>query len=144
MSTVMVTGMRMPAPEACTRRPARSTGKFGPRAARSVPAANSNIEDTNSFRVENRSCKNAVIGIMMAFTRVNPVVSHWAVDWSTDISSMMEGSAGVTRVWFNTVTKAPNTNTASIIHCLRVSFICYLVCFSSSCVLLANVSCGGI
>ena len=63
------------------------------------------------------------MGIMMAFTSVNPVVSHWAVDWSTLISTMMDGSAGVTSVWFSTVTKAPDTSTASIIHCLHVSFI---------------------
>lgn len=80
MSTVMVTGMRMPAPAACTRRPPRSTGKLRPTAANSVPTANKLIENTNSFRVENRSCRNAVMGIMMAFTSVNPVVSHWAVD----------------------------------------------------------------
>ncbi len=35
---------------------------------------------------------------MMAFTRVKPVVSHWAVAASTPISSMMEGRAGVTTV----------------------------------------------
>ena len=34
----------------------------------------------------------------MAFTSVNPVVSHWAVDWSTLISTMMDGNAGVTSV----------------------------------------------
>ena len=98
MSTVMVTGIRMPAPAACTRRPPRSTGKLRPTAASSVPTANRLIENTNSFRVENRSCRNAVMGIIMAFTSVNPVVSHWAVDWSTLISTMMDGSAGVTSV----------------------------------------------
>jgi hypothetical protein len=80
MSTVMVTGMRMPAPMACTSRPPKSTGKFGPTPAISVPTAKVAMENTNSLRVEKRSCKNAVMGIMMAFTRVNPVVSHWAVD----------------------------------------------------------------
>ena len=59
----------------------------------------------------------------MAFTRVNPVVSHWAVDWSMDISTIIEGNAGVTRVWFSTVTKAPSTKTVNISHCLRVSFM---------------------
>ena len=44
---------------------------------------------------------------------------------------MMDGSAGVTSVWFNTVTKAPNTSTANISHSLRDSFIFYLVCYSS-------------
>ena len=44
---------------------------------------------------------------------------------------MMDGSAGVTSVWFNTVTKAPNTNTANISHSLRDNFIFYLVCYSS-------------
>ena len=34
------------------------------------------------------------MGIMMAFTSVKPVVSHWAVAASTLISVMTEGSAG--------------------------------------------------
>ena len=39
--------------------------------------------DTRKSRlVVKRSVKKAVMGIMMAFTSVNPVVSHWAVDLS--------------------------------------------------------------
>ena len=59
------------------------------------------------------------MGIMMALTRVNPVVSHWAVAASTAISVMMEGMAGVTSVWLRTVVNDPVTSTISISHCLR-------------------------
>ena len=62
------------------------------------------------------------MGIMMALTRVKPVVSHWAVEVSlTFISAMMAGSAGVTRVWLSTVTKVPKISTAIINFCLLVS-----------------------
>ncbi len=73
MSTVMVMGMSMPAPAACTSRPASSMGKLRPTAAMALPPANSSMEVMNSLRVEKRSCRNAVMGIMMAFTSVNPV-----------------------------------------------------------------------
>ena len=56
-STVMDMGMRMPAPMACTRRPARSTGKFGVRPHMSAPTRNSAMENRNSRLVENRSCR---------------------------------------------------------------------------------------
>ena len=59
---------------------------------------------------------------MMALTRVNPVVSHCAMEASTPVSTMMDGRAGVTTVWFRMATKVPNTMTASIRNCLRVSF----------------------
>ena len=50
------------------------------------------------------------MGIIMALTRVKPVVSHCAVAASTFISVMMEGKAGVTRVWFSTVTNVPKNH----------------------------------
>ena len=81
------------------------------------------METTNRPLVEKRSCKYAVMGIMMAFTSVKPVVSHWAVAASTLISSMMEGRAGVTTVWLSTVINAPKTSTVIMAHCLRVKFI---------------------
>ena len=62
------------------------------------------------------------MGIMMALTRVNPVVSHWAVDASTDISTMTDGRAGVTTVWLRTATNVPTMSTTSIAICLLVSF----------------------
>ena len=61
------------------------------------------------------------MGIMMAFTSVNPVVSHWAVEASTPISIMTDGKAGVTTVWFSTVTNVPKISTAIINFCLLVS-----------------------
>ena len=68
------------------------------------------------------------MGIMMAFTSVKPVVSHWAVAASTLISVMTEGSAGVTTVWLRTVTNVPNIKTASIMICLRLNPICAPLC----------------
>ena len=124
MSTVITSGMRMPAPAACTRRPASSTVKFGPHPASAVPTVNTIMAAKNSRRVVNRSVKNAVTGIMMAFIRVNPVVSHCAVAASTPISPMMEGRAGDTTVWFRTVTNVPNSSTASMTICLRVRPMC--------------------
>ena len=121
ISTVMVMGMRMPAPAAWTRRPARSMAKVRPRPASSDPSVNRAIDAMKSLRVEKRSCKKAVMGIMMALTRVNPVVSHCAAAASTPVSIMMAGRAGVTRVWFKMVMNEPNTKTTSIIFCLRVS-----------------------
>ena len=58
----------------------------------------------------------------MALTRVKPVVSHCAVAASTFISVMMEGKAGVTRVWFSTVTNVPKIMTTSIIIWCRANF----------------------
>ena len=76
MSTVMTSGMRIPAPAACTRRPISSTAKLGPQPASALPTVNTPMDTRNSRRVVNRSVRNAVMGIMMAFTRVKPVVSH--------------------------------------------------------------------
>ena len=59
---------------------------------------------------------------MMALTRVKPVVSHCAVAASTLISVIMEGRAGVTRVWFSTVTNVPKIMTKSIIIWCRANF----------------------
>ena len=64
---------------------------------------------------------------MMALTRVKPVVSHCAVDALTDISAMMDGSAGVTRVWLSTVMNVPKIRTTSVAFCLLVNFKWYLV-----------------
>ena len=63
-----------------------------------LPSAKTAIETIKRDRVVKRSIKNAVIGIMMAFTRVKPVVSHWAVAASMPISAMIGGRAGVTTV----------------------------------------------
>ena len=60
------------------------------------------------------------MGIMMAFTSMKPVVSHWPVAASMDISAMMAGNAGVTSVWLRMVTNVPTTMTVSIIHCFLV------------------------
>ncbi len=64
------------------------------------------------------------MGIMMAFTSVKPVVSHCAMAASTCVSSMMEGSAGATSVWFKTVTNVPKTMTDMANHCLRERPMC--------------------
>ena len=120
MSTVITSGMRMPAPAAWIRRPASSTGKSGPQAASAVPAVNRSMDARNSRRVVKRSVRNAVMGTIMALTRVNPVVSHCATAASMLISLMIDGSAGATTVWFRTVTKVPNTSTISMTICLRV------------------------
>ena len=53
------------------------------------------------------------------------MVSHCAVDASTLISAMTDGSAGATTVWFKTVTNVPNTSTANMIICLRDKPICF-------------------
>ena len=121
MSTVITSGMRMPAPAAWIKRPASNTGKFGPQAASAVPAVNRTMDARNSRRVVKRSVRNAVMGTMMALTSVNPVVNHCATAASTHISLMIDGSAGATTVWFSTVTKVPNTSTISMTICLRVS-----------------------
>ena len=121
MRTVMTMGMRMPAPAACTRRPSSSTGKLGPQPANRLPHVNMAMDARNRPRVEKRSVRKAVMGIMMAFTSVNPVVSHWAVEASTPISIMTDGKAGVTTVWFSTVTNVPKISTAIINFCLLVS-----------------------
>lgn len=72
------------------------------------------------------------MGIMMAFTSVKPVVSHWAVAASTLISVMTEGSAGVTTVWLRTVTNVPNIKTASIMICYRLTHMLSLcLCFGA-------------
>ena len=120
MSTVITSGIRMPAPAACTKRPPSSTGKLGPQAASAVPHVNKIMDVKNSRRVVKRSVRKAVMGTMMALTSVNPVVSHCAVAASTLISDMMDGSAGDTTVWLSTVTNVPNTSTASMTICLRV------------------------
>ena len=78
------------------------------------------MDARNSRRVVKRSVRNAVMGTIMALTRVNPVVSHCATAASTLISLMIDGSAGATTVWFSTVTKVPNTSTISMTICLRV------------------------
>ena len=78
--------------------------------------------------MEKRSCRYAVMGIMIAFISVKPLVSHWPVAASMDISSMMAGSAGVTSVWLRMVTNDPMTMTTSIIHCFFVSPMpCFLL-----------------
>ena len=71
--------------------------------------------------VLNRSVRYAVIGIMMALTSVNAVVSHCALDASMLRSDMMEGSAGVTSVWFKMVMNEPETKTSSITTCFFVN-----------------------
>ena len=119
MSTVITSGMRMPAPAACTRRPSSSTAKLGPQPASALPAVKMTRGTRKSRFVVKRSVRNAVMGIMMALTRVKPVVSHCAVEASTLISAMTDGRAGATTVWFRTVTNVPNTRTASMTICLR-------------------------
>ena len=120
MSTVITRGMRMPAPAACTSRPSSSTTKLGPQPARKLPNVKITMDTRKSRLVVKRSVKKAVMGIMMAFTSVKPVVSHCAMEASTLISVMTDGSAGATTVWFRTVTNVPNTSTASMTICLRV------------------------
>ena len=78
------------------------------------------MDARNSRRVVKRSVRNAVMGTMMALTSVNPVVNHCATAASTLISLMIDGNAGATTVWFNTVTKVPNTSTISMMICFRV------------------------
>ncbi len=56
-STVMVMGMRMPAPAAWIRRPARITGKLKAKPHMAEPAANSDMETTNRPLVVKRSCR---------------------------------------------------------------------------------------
>ena len=107
MSTVMTIGVRIPAPAACRSLPRSRTAKLGPHPAIRLPSAKVTIDTVKSRLTEKRSVKKAVMGIMMALTRVKPVVSHWATEASTFISTMMAGSAGVTRVWLSTVTKVP-------------------------------------
>ena len=126
MSTVITSGMRMPAPAACTRRPSSSTAKLGPQPASALLAVKMAMDTRKSRLVVKRSVKNAVMGIMMALTRVNPVVSHCAVEASTLISAMTDGSAGATTVWFKTVTNVPNTSTANMMICLRDKPICLI------------------
>ena len=52
MSTVMTMGIRMPAPAACSKRPASSTGKLGPQPASAEPAVKMSIDTVNRLRVE--------------------------------------------------------------------------------------------
>ena len=52
MSTVITIGMRMPAPAACSKRPASSTGNDGPQPASRLPAVKMPIATTNRLRVE--------------------------------------------------------------------------------------------
>ena len=79
------------------------------------------MAETKSTRVEKRSVRYAVMGIMMALTSVKPVVSHCAVAASMPNSPMTEGSAGVTTVWFSTVVNVPNISTASMNSCFLSS-----------------------
>ena len=120
MSTVITIGIRIPAPAACAKRPISKRGKFGAKPQSKLPKAKMLMETINRERVVKRSIKKAVIGIMIAFTRVKPVVSHCAVAASMPISAMMGGSAGVTTVWLSTVTKAPRIRIMSVTFCLLV------------------------
>ena len=121
MSSVITRGIMTPSPAACTRRPARMVGKLGPQPAMAEPAVKMAMATRNRLRIEKRSMRNAVMGIMMAFTSVKPVVSHCAVEASTFVSIMMEGSAGVTSVWLSTAMNVPKIITTSMSVCLRVS-----------------------
>ncbi len=56
-STVMDMGIRMPAPTACTMRPAKSTTKSGVNPHMTAPAMNTPMENRKSALVEKRSCK---------------------------------------------------------------------------------------
>ena len=52
MSTVMTIGIKIPAPAACSKRPASSTGKLGPQPESAEPAVKISIDTVNRLRVE--------------------------------------------------------------------------------------------
>ena len=106
-STTIVSGIMMPAAAAWTILPARRSVNTGDTAEISVPTVNSVIAKIYNLRVVNLLIRNAVTGIMMPFTRKNPVVSHWAVLNGMSRSAIIEGTAVTSSVWFNIVMKAP-------------------------------------
>lgn len=88
----------MPAPAAWTTRPAISAGKLNDKAQIRVPAVNKDIAAMNSFLVVNFSIKKAVTGIMIPFTSIKTVVSHWASPGVMFKSLMIGGKAVVNSV----------------------------------------------
>lgn len=97
-----------------TTRPIKSIGKFGAIPPRMVPTVKIPMALKNSCRVEKRSIKKAVTGIMTPLTSINTVVSHWAEFADTFISSMIGGIAVIISVWFNMVINDPASSKAAI------------------------------
>lgn len=69
--TVCMSGIIIPAPDACKIRPTIKNEKLGAMAAVNVPSVNNPIAVRKSFRVVNRSIKNAVTGIIIPLTSIN-------------------------------------------------------------------------
>src|SRR5699024_7575046 len=76
---VIINGIITPAPDAWITLPVIKTGKLGENAQIIVPIANTDMALINNLRVENVSIKKAVTGIIIPFTNINIVVTHWAV-----------------------------------------------------------------
>src|SRR5699024_3471461 len=93
--------------------PIMSTKKYGAVAQIMVPSVNRHIAVRNSARVVNFSMRNAVMGIMIPFTSMKMVVSHWAELAATSKYRMNDGKAVFSSVWFKMTTNAPDTRTVS-------------------------------
>src|SRR5699024_1473378 len=108
---VCISGIIIPAPDACNTRPANKSENVGATAQRTVPKKNKDIAVKNNRRVVYRSIKNAVTGIIIPFTSIKDDCNHCTVLSVMSRSTIITGKAVPNNVWFNIVINAPDNNT---------------------------------
>ena len=89
----IMSGMRMPAPRACSRRKTSRRPKFGARAASTVETSSTTVAKKNVGRIlKRRNVKLATV-TMSVETTMYPLTSHCEVTASTWSSAMRLTSA---------------------------------------------------
>jgi hypothetical protein len=104
----------MAEPDAWVIRANNKIEKVGAIAPTIVPAVNNPTAVKNKRRTEYFWIRKAVVGIIIPFTNINPVVSHCTVDIFTSKSFIIEGSATFKNVLFKNEINAPTINIAMI------------------------------
>jgi hypothetical protein len=117
MTVVIMSGIMIAVPMACTTRPTMSISKTGESAAMSVPTLKVDMAMRKTGRVLRRCISHPVIGITTAIVNANAVVSHcpWVASMRSD--SWIFGSATLIIV---SLRKTTNTAASSRISARRL------------------------
>src|SRR5690625_7785261 len=99
--TFISNGIIIADPDAWTILATTSKPNPGARTASAVPTVNSDIATKNTRRFVNFWIKNALAGIKIPLTSINPVVNHWTEDGATSNSTIIVGNAIFNNVLFN-------------------------------------------
>ena len=108
-------GINIPAPIACKTRPPIIIGKLVEIPQTNEPIVNNKSAIKNSLRYEYLLNKNALIGIKIPFTNMNPVINHCPVEAEILNSVLILGKATLSNVWFKIAINIPNNIAAKIL-----------------------------